>query len=248
VLDDALLLPDAGFVGATSVWGRARDAGGVFLVAGLVHPAAEDPLLGRVQSLLRICGHRFRFVVVMAFWTIGFGHGDLLVERVGVPTRWWLSRTVSAGVWAAGPGALADRGTVRAMRSPLPAVAVAVSFIDCINRTDIGGLAELMTDDHTLHVFDEPPLVGRAANIEAWRGYFAGFPDYVIHPRCLAEREGIVAILGHTTGSHLGLPDEEERTTTLIWLAAVVDGALTSWMLREDTSRARQDHGLVDAP
>jgi ketosteroid isomerase-like protein len=133
------------------------------------------------------------------------------------------------------------------MRSPLPAVAVAVSFIDCINRTDIDGLAELMTDDHSLHVFDEPPLVGRRANVEAWRGYLASFPQYVIYPRRVAERGGIVAILGHTTGSHLGLPDDEERSTTLIWLATVVDGAVKSWTLVEDTSDERQERGLADA-
>src|ERR1700742_803325 len=98
------------------------------------------------------------------------------------------------------------------MRTPLPAVAVAVSFISCINRTDIDGLGALMTEDHALQVFDEPPLVGRRATIEAWRGYFASFPEYVIYPRRLAERRGRVAILGHTTGSHLGLPDDDESS------------------------------------
>jgi hypothetical protein len=32
-----------------------------------------------------------------------------------------------------------------------------------------------MTDDHALVVFDEPPLVGRAANVAAWRGYVERF-------------------------------------------------------------------------
>jgi ketosteroid isomerase-like protein len=130
------------------------------------------------------------------------------------------------------------------MRTPLPAVAVAVSFISCINRTDIDGLAALMTDDHALQIFDEPPLTGRRANIEAWRGYFASFPEYVIYPHCLAERRGRVAILGHTTGSHLGLPDDEESRSTLLWVAAVVDGVVRSWSLVHDTSATRQEYGL----
>lgn len=132
------------------------------------------------------------------------------------------------------------------MRNPLPAVAVAVGFIDCINRTDLDGLAALMADGHSLHVFDEPALVGRAANIEAWRGYFASFPEYVIHPRRIAERGGVVAILGHTTGSHLGLPDDEESRTTLIWTAAVVGGVVHTWTLLEDTSAQREEHGLTE--
>jgi ketosteroid isomerase-like protein len=134
------------------------------------------------------------------------------------------------------------------MRSPLSAVAAAVSFIDCINRTDIDGLAELMADDHILQVFAEPPLVGRKANIEAWRGYFASFPHYVIYPRLIAERAGLVAILGHTTGSHLALSDAEEKSMTLIWLATVVDGAVMNWTLVADTTDNRQKYGLADAP
>ena len=69
-----------------------------------------------------------------------------------------------------------------------------------------------MTDDHALDVFDEPPVVGRPANFEAWRGCVNSFPDYVIYPHRIALSGDTVAILGHTTGSHLGLPDEEESS------------------------------------
>lgn len=55
-----------------------------------------------------------------------------------------------------------------------------------------------------------------------------------------------MAILGHTTGSHLGLPDDEESRTTLIWTAAVVDGAVHRWALLEDTGAHREEHGLAD--
>jgi hypothetical protein len=90
---------------------------------------------------------------------------------------------------------------------PLPPVALAISFIDCINRSDLAALSDLLSTDHRLEVFDEEPLVGKQANAVAWRGYFEKFPSYVIYPREIAERSGIVAILGHTTGSHLGLRD-----------------------------------------
>jgi hypothetical protein len=89
-----------------------------------------------------------------------------------------------------------------------------VSFIDCVNRGDVDGLHRLMTDDHELRVFNEDPLTGRAANVEAWRGYVESFP---------------------------GLADAEESRLTLIWLAEVENGALRSWHLIEDTpaNRAR---------
>jgi len=126
----------------------------------------------------------------------------------------------------------------------LPPVGVAVSFIDCINRGDVDGLGRLMTQDHELVVFDEAPVVGRSANLEAWRGYVEAFPEYVIYPRRIAEHAGFVAVLGHTTGSHLGLSDAEERQLTLIWLAEVLDGAIRSWRLIEDSATNRREHGL----
>ena len=32
------------------------------------------------------------------------------------------------------------------LRSPLPPIAAAISFIDCVDRGDLGGLTELMTE------------------------------------------------------------------------------------------------------
>jgi DNA-binding PadR family transcriptional regulator len=125
-----------------------------------------------------------------------------------------------------------------------PPVAVAVSFIECVNRRDLHQLGHLLTDDHELRVFGEPPLVGRQANIEAWRGYFESFPHYTIYPRAITEREGTVAVLGHTTGSHLGLADDEERRHTLIWLAVASRRELRSWTLVEDNRTTRQRFGL----
>jgi ketosteroid isomerase-like protein len=130
-------------------------------------------------------------------------------------------------------------------RSPLPPVAAVVSFIDRINHCDVPGLADLMTDDHRLIVFDEPPVVGKAANIAGWEGYAGSFPDYVIYPHEIAERDQRVAVVGHTTGSHLGLPDEQEARLTVIWLADVRDGRLASWNIVADTPAARSEYGLT---
>ena len=56
-----------------------------------------------------------------------------------------------------------------------------------------------MTDGHRLTVFDEHPVVGKAGNAQAWRGYFTSFPEYVIYPHKLASvTAATVAILGHT--------------------------------------------------
>jgi len=126
----------------------------------------------------------------------------------------------------------------------LPPVAAVVSFIDRINRGDVVGLGELMTDDHELYILDEDPLVGREANVTAWRGYADAFPDYVVYPHRIAERHGRVAVLGHTTGSHLGLPDEDERKLLVIWVGEVAGGLLRKWGVLEDSPSLRQELGL----
>jgi hypothetical protein len=121
---------------------------------------------------------------------------------------------------------------------------VVLRFIECINRGDVHSLGRLMTDGHELKVFDETAVVGREANLAAWRGYVQSYPAYLIYPHRIAERAGMVAVLGHTTGSHLGLPDEEESRLTLIWLAEVGAGAIQSWRLIKDSPSNRQQFWL----
>ncbi len=101
-----------------------------------------------------------------------------------------------------------------------------------------------MTTDHRLRVLDEEPLDGRAANVNVWRGYATAFPDYVIYPKRIVAREADVIVLGHTTGSHLDLPDEEESTIPVIWRAEVDDGRLTLWQIIDDTPGQRVELGL----
>ena len=129
-------------------------------------------------------------------------------------------------------------------RTPLPALAATVSFIDSVNRTDLDGLTALLHPDHQLVVLDEPPVVGRDATVAAWRGYFSAFPSYVIYPRMLIEHGPRVAVLGNTTGSHLDLLDEEELRLVVIWIAEVDDGRLSRWQICEDSPALRGALGL----
>ena len=131
-------------------------------------------------------------------------------------------------------------------RLPAPPVAAVVSFIDAINRGDLRRLTELMDPHHALVVLAEEPLIGREANAEAWNGYFTSFPDYVIYPRHVVFDGTDVAVLGTTTGSHLGLPDDEESRLTVIWTAKVSEGLLTEWRIRDDSAGARIALGLPD--
>ena len=132
------------------------------------------------------------------------------------------------------------------MRNPLPPLATVISFIDRINHCDVEGLSRLMTDEHTLQILDEKPIVGREENVEAWRGYMTAFPRYVIYPSRLTVVGDRVAVLGTTTGSHLGLPDEDELKLSVIWRAEVLDGLVARWELLEDTPSLRASLGLSE--
>jgi hypothetical protein len=130
-------------------------------------------------------------------------------------------------------------------RSPAPAVAAALSFVDAVNRGDVDALAAAMADEHRMIIFDEDPVFGRTANMDGWRAYLSSYPDYVIYPHRITEDDGVVAILGHTTGSHLGLPDAEESAEVLIWVATVVEGRVAEWRLVPDDPVARSRHHLA---
>jgi len=134
------------------------------------------------------------------------------------------------------------------MRTPLPPVAAVIGFIDAINFSDVDRLVALMSPDHRLQVLNEPPLDGREANRAAWHGYVTAFPDYVIYPDRFVHRGDDVLVLGSTTGSHLGLPDQEERELPVIWRATVRYRLLALWQVIEDTPGQRAFLGLVDDP
>jgi hypothetical protein len=131
------------------------------------------------------------------------------------------------------------------MRRALPPVPLTLAFVNCINQRDLAGLVALMTADHRLRVFDEEPVLGRDVNARAWSGYFEAFPDYLIYPHRIAEcsREA-VAVLGHTTGSHLLMTDADESRLTLIWVAQTCQSGVSSWTLVEDTPVNRDRYEL----
>ena len=131
-------------------------------------------------------------------------------------------------------------------KDPQPPVAAVLAFIDAVNRADVNRLAELMLPDHELRVLNEPPVVGIEANTTGWRGYVSSFPQYVIYPHRISKHQGTVAVLGHTTGSHLGLPDDKEIPLTVIWVANVTHGKLSLWRILEDTPANRQTFGLAE--
>jgi ketosteroid isomerase-like protein len=105
--------------------------------------------------------------------------------------------------------------------------AVALRFNDHINAHDLDGLAALMTDDHTFVDSAGDRVEGKPACVEAWRGFFAAFPDYR-NVFATAHTDGdSVAITGH---SECPVP---ELAGPARWTALVRDGRVAQWRVSD---------------
>ena len=125
----------------------------------------------------------------------------------------------------------------------MSALAVVREWIARINRRDLAGLVDMMTEDHVFFVDGEQPTVGRAAMEKAWRGYFDAFPAYRIFEDDHVERGGTVFVIGHTTGSHVP-PPAELIPGCVIWRAVVRSGQLAEWSIFDATPANRARLGL----
>lgn len=125
------------------------------------------------------------------------------------------------------------------------AIDTAIQFVERINRQDLAGLLELLTEDYTFIAIDgTQDLTGREQAEEGWRGYFELCPEYMIHLGEIYETPELVALVGRTTGSHLRQPRQEEFRETIIWTAKVCDGHVAQWRIWHDTPEIRGKLGI----
>ena len=113
-------------------------------------------------------------------------------------------------------------------------VAVVTRFNDRINLGRIDGLAALMTDDHVFIDTADNVVSGKANVIDAWRAFFAAFPDYRNVFDAVVVRADMVVATGHSISSAPRLDGPA------IWTAKVRDGRLTEWRVHHDTPEIRQ--------
>ena len=109
-----------------------------------------------------------------------------------------------------------------------------LAFIDRINAHDLGGLGELMSDDHTFIDAHGNQVSGRDKMIPGWSGYFAWFPDYYIEVTEILEDADKLALFGFAGGSFQNRPTESWHLPAA-WKASVKDGRVTLWQVFADT-------------
>ena len=112
-------------------------------------------------------------------------------------------------------------------------------FNEHINNRDADGLATVMTDEHTFIDKAGNAIRGKAKCLDAWRGFFAAFPDYRnIFERLVVQAESVI-VVGRSSCSDARLDGPA------LWVAKVIDGKIAEWHVYDDTPTLRRTLGLV---
>ena len=101
-----------------------------------------------------------------------------------------------------------------------------IAFNDAIDARDLDALTALMTDDHRFVDSEGATIDGVAACTDAWRGFFAAFPDYRnVFDHVRNSLPGVVDLIGRSECSVAEL-DGPAR-----WQAEVRDGKVALWQV-----------------
>lgn len=126
---------------------------------------------------------------------------------------------------------------------PKTSVDVAMAFVAKINEHDVDGLVSLMTPDHVFVDALNNTFRGADKMRQAWKGYFALFPDYAIEVTDAFNKGEIVAMFGKARGTlavNEKLARENFWEIPAAWRAAVKDGHVAEWRVYCDNDPARK--------
>jgi ketosteroid isomerase-like protein len=105
-------------------------------------------------------------------------------------------------------------------------ILAAVKFNDRINQRDLEGLAELMTDDHTLVVIANnkgETTKGKTIVKEGWREFFKKYPDYRNIFTGVTIQNNIVVLVGYSSCSFKLLDGPN------MWTAKIRGERISEW-------------------
>lgn len=108
------------------------------------------------------------------------------------------------------------------------------SFVSRINAGDPEGLMQHQTEDFVFIDYDGDITRGR----DGWHGYFRDYSDYKIHEKRIIISGNGAALIGETTGCHVG--PEVEKEWTILWTAEVRDDLLSEWRIYSDVHEVRE--------
>ena len=121
-------------------------------------------------------------------------------------------------------------------------IAVAEEFVERINRGELEGIVELMTEDHRLvdSLGHEVAAIREVGS--AWSAYLGMVPDYrIVVEEILCDRD-VVVLIGSASGSFVPQGTGESVggwETPAVWRVVVRDGRVEEWRVYADNEPIR---------
>lgn len=120
---------------------------------------------------------------------------------------------------------------------------LAIKYVNEINRHDLDALSALMTPDFWFIDSVGQEVRGRERMVDAWKAYFARFPDYRIVLRDHLTLGSVVALFGTASGTlavNGELPHANRWSLPAAWRAVVRGGHLAEWQVYADHEPVRK--------
>jgi ketosteroid isomerase-like protein len=125
------------------------------------------------------------------------------------------------------------------MQKQIDIETIALQFNDCINKQDLTGLVNLMTDDHIFIDSTNNQVIGKSSNKENWQKFFHLFPDYRTTFEVVSSTGSTVIMQGYSVCSNNRL-----NSNRAIWVARIANDKLAEWRVYLDNEENRHFLGL----
>lgn len=110
----------------------------------------------------------------------------------------------------------------------------ALQFNEYINRQDIKGLNNLMTEDHTFIDRADAVTKGKDVMIKEWLEFFKAHPEYRNVFVRVDSKDDLVILFGYAFWSR------EKPNDPAIWTARIKNDRVSEWRIYEDTAKNRK--------
>jgi ketosteroid isomerase-like protein len=124
------------------------------------------------------------------------------------------------------------------MNSTDPKLTV-LQFNEYINRQDINGLSNLMTDDHLFVDREGNSDKGKESMTKGWIKFFEMFPEYRNTFIRLQSQDELVVIYGYAVWN------KGSEQDYVIWTVKIENDLVAEWRIYEDTEENKKRYNLI---
>ena len=112
-----------------------------------------------------------------------------------------------------------------------------MNFIDAINKSNVEGILNLISEDHVFIDSQDNKLTGKDNLKQAWTGYFELFPDYKIKINEVFEKDSLICMLGYASGTYKNIKNKNNSNYWRIpaaWSAVIENNKVKKWQVYSD--------------